>query len=233
MFNRLVVLLVLFFPLAAIAESNFSFSPPPITQVVSEGETKSRITGLYMNIDVPGDSITAVGANFVQRSAINQSSAFSYGVGGVALGNESATTTGFFLNGNGNFELYINDDPSAIAFIGMPYGLGVIDIEEPGLSLTSVIFTVGVQVGLQKHIWMGNNTIVVPYVVFSSTYGSTSTTGTIDTGFGTVGFSETLSFDYTTTTFGLDILIENISIGSMINTGADDDILIIQVGYGF
>lgn len=225
MLNRLSVLLVLFLPLTAIAESNFSFSPPPITQVVSEGETKSRITGLYMNVDVPGDSVTAVGVNFVQRKALNKSSAFSFGAGGIGLGNESATLTGFFFNGNGNFELYINDDPSAIAFIGMPVGLGFIEIDTGASYIDTTFFTTGIQAGLQKHIWMGNNIVVVPYAMFSSTFGA----ATASTSSGTVS----TSFDYTTTTFGLDILIEDISIGSMVNTGADDDILIIQIGYGF
>ena len=214
---------------SAETSTEFSFSPPPITEAVSAGEESHRFTGTYLKIDLD-NALTGYGINFSNRYGnASGTSGKSNSWGLLSLSDESDTMSGLMFNANFNMEAYPGGTGNTIVFLGIPLGLTYFNIDTGGSDDASLsLLTYGLQVGMQHHIFLSEMASITPYVTYAKNKGKSrfqmgdSSADPIDS-----------DYETATLTFGFDITLSGgISLASMLSTG-DDNITMIQLGWNY
>lgn len=218
------------FPAAAQTSSfEFSFAPPPITDVVAPGKEASRLNFTYLEVDVPNNPFRGMGLDFVNRRAGPENLGFAWSLRGMGLSDEKGTTSGGMFGGTIGPELYLGDGRNTILFGGVSFDFMAFTVSMAGGDAQTTGVSAGLNVGLQHHFKLGERTTLIPYVVAGTT--SSSFTTTVDTAFGT--FSSETTASYSTTTVGFDLTVSEISIGALAATGGNNDVTMLRLGFAF
>lgn len=199
------------------SSSSFSIAPPPIANPVfdaKEKDQKIRVTYLTMESGPTTTNpasqfkLKGYGLDMVARKAFNSVLAIDGGVGVIYLdgtmGSDS-TLTGMTIPLTVNLEVQPvkTDVFSLIMFVGPQFGISVMEIESPGMYISSDSFVYGLQVGAQ----MGFN---IKDTIGIDLFGMTlSQAGTQDTYISSAYYSDSITSDipaYTTTTYGIDFV---------------------------
>lgn len=199
--------------------SSFSIAPPPIANPVfdaKEKDQKIRVTYLTMESS-PTTTVSSqfklkgYGLDIVARKAFNSVLAIDGGVGvtyldgNIGSGSNAGTLTGMTIPLTVNLEVQPvkTDVFSLILFVGPQFGISVMQIDYPGMYISSDSYVYGLQVGAQ----MGFN---IKDTVGIDLFGMTLTQeGTQDTYISSAYYSDSISSDipsYTTTTYGIDFV---------------------------
>ena len=196
--------------------SSFSIAPPPIANPVfdaKEKDQKIRLTYLTMESS-PTTTVSSqfklkgYGLDMVARKAFNSVLAIDGGVGVTYLDGTigtDGTLTGMTIPLTVNLEVQPvkTDVFSLILFVGPQFGISAMQIDFPGMSITSDSYVYGLQAGAQMGFNI-NDTIGIDL------FGMTLTqSGSQDTYISSAYYSDSISSDipsYTTTTYGLDFV---------------------------
>jgi len=199
--------------------SSFSIAPPPIANPVfdaKEKDQKIRVTYLTMESSPTTSAssqfkLKGYGLDMVARKAFNSVLAIDGGIGVTYLdgtmgsGSTAGTLTGMTIPLTVNLEVQPvkTDVFSLIMFVGPQFGISMMQIDLPGMYITSDSYVYGLQVGAQMGFNI-NDTIGID--LFGMTL---SQAGSQDTYISSTYYSDSISSDipsFTTTTYGLDFV---------------------------
>lgn len=203
------------------AQSNFSFSPPPIAAPeFSAGKVDRKASATYVGISGTGIDMSGFGGNFINRQANSDTvaldmSAGIFGINGklnVAAGTKGDfTTVNFPLSIGLEYQAVKDESSSVILFGGPMMSLGVSSLKfssrttgvgfsmSSSSSTTSNTLLYGLQGGVQGSLNSGDFTFS-PFAMFQSQQGSTSATTSASSSTTITGFGTTYSYSTTTTT---------------------------------
>ena len=144
------------------------------------------------------------------------------------------------INGGVDQEIHLDSGKNSILFFGLTPSMMFMtfDLSYPGVDVESDVTTLSINlhVGYEHQIPLGK-VILTPYAKIDVTGNMSSTYTTIDVYspccyYDTESDSDTDAF--IVQTIGFDLLLPGgVSIASAINTGGDDDMTLIQVGWSF
>ena len=254
------------FPASAQQSNSFQISPAPIPYPYFEsGRFDGQINGMGASISAPGMNLGVGGASGSLRYSFNDFLAWDF-AGNFGLGNltmPGLTNGGYqvpthnstlFTDMGGfstNLEAQLGGKNGGLIFFGgftyQGFSMsnsgtyycesnGVGDIQGMGASMA------GVQGGVQGNIHLGSSVRLAPFIMLQSLSG-TSSMG-IYTYNGAGGCSTTKSSQQiptaTSASYGLDILINDWSLGTFLqelkqNSGSSSNVhsVVFQVGYSF
>ena len=237
--SLLILLLSITFAGFALAadesEVQFSFAQPPITKPIEEGEKSHRINLTYLRLDMD-NAITGTGVNFMQKIG-QERGGTSWNVGGFALKDDDGDMDGFMINGGAAQEITLDSKKHSIIFFGFTPSLMYMNFDSStataDIEVEVTMLSFNLSGGYQHQIPVGRVQLT-PYAKVEYIYNMTSTYTTIDTG----SYYDTDTDDTTDSfmmqTIGFDIILPGgVSVASAFQTGADDDMTLIQVGWTF
>lgn len=222
--------------LATAQSSNsvsFSFAPPPITELVGPDQSADRLNFTYLKVDVPGNPMIGIGMDFVGRRAGSGSGGLSFTLRGLGLTDEENTMGGGMFGGSVGPELYLGENRNTILFAGISMDFLAINMTGPFIDVRTTGLSLGLQIGAQHHFKLGDSVSLIPYVVLGTTNSSFSTTTEIQFGSSTSTSTSESTSSYTTTTLGFDMTVGDVSLGALANTGGDNDVTMIRLGFRF
>ncbi|MDT8317248.1 MAG: hypothetical protein RQ824_04565 [bacterium] len=220
-------------------EVQFTFAQPPITKPMDKGESEHRFNLTYLKLDMD-NAIEGRGINYMQKKG-QERGGIAWNVGAFQLEDEDGIIDGFMINGGVDQEIHLGSGKNSIMFFGLTPSLMFMtfDISIPGIADIEVDVTTlnfNLHAGYEHQIPLGR-VILTPYakVDLNGSMSSSSTTTDI---YSPCCYTDTTYDDntdaYITQTIGFDILLPGgVSIASALNTGGDDDMTLIQVGWSF
>lgn len=232
-FFSLVFLLVslIAFPgqtLAADDEVQFSFAQPPITKPIDEGESEHRFNLTYLKLDMD-NAIEGRGINYMQKKG-QENGGIAWNVGAFQLDDEDGTTDGFMINGGVDQEIHLGSGKSSIMFFGLTPSIMFMTIDQPTIEIEILTLNFNLHAGYEHQIPLGR-VILTPYAKVDLNGSWSSYYYTSDAGYSD---SDDDTDSYIVQTIGFDILLPGgVSIASALNTGGDDDMTLVQVGWSF
>ncbi len=222
-------------------EVQFSFAQPPITKPIDEGEKEHRINLTYLRIDMDTtiiDTIEGRGVNYMQKKG-QENGGIAWNVGAFQLEDDDDVIDGFMINGGVDQEIHLGSGKNSIMFLGLTPSLMFMrfDLSTPGVDIESEVltFSINLHAGYEHQIPLGR-VILTPYAKIDVTGNMSSTYTTTEIPAINYYDSESDSDTdaYIVQTIGFDILLPGgVSIASALNTGGDDDMTMIQVGWSF
>lgn len=243
-FFSLVFLLVslIAFPGQTLAadetEVQFTFAQPPITKPIDEGESEHRFNLTYLKLDMD-NAIEGRGINYMQKKG-QENGGIAWNVGAFQLDDEDGTTDGFMINGGVDQEIHLGSGKNSIMFFGLTPSLMFMTFDQstPTVDIEVDVTTLNfnLHAGYEHQIPLGR-VILTPYakVDLNGSWSNSYTTIKVKSPccfYDSDSDSDTDS--YIVQTIGFDILLPGgVSIASALNTGGDDDMTLIQVGWSF
>ena len=236
----LVIILTAFFvlpsqALAADDEIQFTFAQPPITKPIESGESEHRFNLTYLKLDMD-NAIEGRGINYMQKIG-QENGGTAWNVGAFQLDDEDGVIDGFMINGGVDQEIHLGSGKNSIIFFGLTPSLMYMNIDQStalaDVEVEVLTLNFNLHVGYEQQIPLGR-VILTPYAKVDLNGSMSSYYTTIDT----AGYSTSESDDdtdsYVVRTIGIDLLLPGgVSIASALNTGADEDMTLIQVGWSF
>jgi len=221
--------------IAADDEIQFTFAKPPVTKPIDEGESARRLDLTYLHID-QSNAITGTGVNFmIKKGYENGGMGHQWGLFGIK--DEDDTLEGILISYGGTGEINLGSSKNSVIFFGPSISFMSAQQElvytdpytakERKEDMTLLVLNVGIVAGYQHHIPMGKVRLT-PYATVGANYSSYY----LEMPY----YTDDIEEDSTSTmiTVGFDFLLPGgISVASMVQSGADDDVTMIQVGWNF
>lgn len=216
-------------------EMQFTFAQPPITKPIDEGESEHRFNLTYLKLDMD-NAIEGRGINYMQKKG-QENGGISWNVGAFQLDDEDGTTDGFMINGGVDQEIHLGSGKNSIMFFGLTPSLMFMTIDKsvPPADIEVEVLTLNfnLHAGYEHQIPLGR-VILTPYAKIDLNGSMSSTYLTYDSPSYSYSDSDSDTDSFITQTIGFDILLPGgVSIASALNTGGDDDMTLIQVGWSF
>ncbi len=236
------------FPASAQQSNSFQISPAPIPYPYFEsGRFDGQINGMGASISAPGVNMGLGGASGSFRYSFNDVVAWDF-AGDLGLGSfnmQSAGEKGYMTMGgfSTNLEVQLGGENGGLILFGGPAFQGF-NMTNTASSLQSGqfgsmgSFLAGGQFGLQGNIKLGQSARLAPFVMMQSLSGNFSMTGNFGGGTNST-ISQQIPTE-TSTSYGLDLLINDWSLGTFLqelkqSSGSNSNVhtVVFQLGYSF
>ena len=237
------------FPASAQQSNSFQISPAPIPYPYFEsGRFDGQINGMGASISAPGMNLGIGGASGSFRYSFNDFLAWDFagnmGVGGFNMTSESLKGSMVLGGFSTNLEAQLGGKNGGLIIFGGPSFEGF-NLTNSATTLqygqfgSMGAFLSGGQFGVQGNIKLGDAVRLAPFVMVQSLGGSSSVTGNfVGNGTNTTVTSQIPA--NTSTSYGLDILINDWSLGTFLqelkqNSGSSSNVhsVVFQLGYSF
>lgn len=221
---------------AADDEVQFTFAKPPVTKSIEERESVKRLDLTYLHID-QSNAIIGRGVNFMlKRGYTGGSIGHQWGL--FVIEDEDDTLNGGLISYSGTGEIYLGSSKNSVIFFGP--SISFLSAEQEMVytdpytfqtrkeDFTMLVLNIGIMGGYQHHIPMGKKVVLTPYASLAANYSSFY----LEMPY----FMDDIEEDSSSTmvTVGFDFLLPGgISVASMFQSGADDDVTLIQAGWNF
>lgn len=203
-------------------EVQFTFAQPPITKPMEDGEKVHRFNLTYLKLDMD-NAIEGRGINYMQKKG-QENGGIAWNVGAFQLDDEDGYIDGFMINGGVDQEIHLGSSKNSIIFFGLTPSIMYMTIDQ-SIDIEVLTLNLNLHAGYEHQIPLGR-VILTPYakvdlngsfIYYESTYDDDTDTDS-----------------FITQTIGFDLLLPGgVSIASALNTGGDDDMTLIQVGWSF
>ncbi len=238
------------FPAAAQQNNSFQISPAPIPYPYFEsGRWDGQINGMGASLSASGFSAGLGGFSGSFRYSFNDFLAWDFagnmGVGGFNMTSESLKGSMVLGGFSTNLEAQLGGKNGGLIVFGGPSFEGF-NLTNSATTLqygqfgSMGAFLSGGQFGVQGNIKLGDAVRLAPFVMVQSLGGSSSVTGNFGGGTNTTVTSQIPA--NTSTSYGLDILINNWSLGTFLqelqqssssSNNGNVHMVVFQVGYSF
>ena len=208
-------------------EIQFTFAQPPITKPIEKGEREHRINLTYLKLDMD-NAIEGRGVNYMQKKG-QEIGGISWNVGAFQLEDEDGDIDGFMINGGVDQEIHLGSGKNSIIFFGLTPSIMYMTIDQStalaDIEVDVTTLNLNLHAGYEHQIPLGK-VILTPYAKVDLNGSFIYYDYTYD--------DDTDTDSFITQTIGFDILLPSgVSIASALNTGGNDDMTLIQVGWSF